>query len=126
MFPKSKESSPSPRSKPRTESALYSRDIPNIFYQSMQTRVDELSQDKHVNMVYVEYLDAVARVADKAGLDQEAERNIQILKEMREDHKLKTGTLGDDEDELGEQYGFTKRVKPMTEAKLKKLRRKNE
>lgn len=43
-------------------------------------------------MVYVEYLDAVARVADKAGLDFEADRHIAILKEMREDHKIKTGT----------------------------------
>ena len=32
----------------------------------MMTQVDEIDKDKHINMVFVEFLDAVVRVADKA------------------------------------------------------------
>ena len=31
----------------------------------MMTQVDEIDRDKHINMTFVEFLDAVVRVAEK-------------------------------------------------------------
>lgn len=38
------------------------------YYLSMQTQIDELSSDKHTQMVFVEFIEALARVAEKASL----------------------------------------------------------
>ena len=62
---------------------LNSRDVPNLFYHSKQSYVDELSGEDHVNMVLVEFLEAIARLADKvgeaAGLHPMVKRNKEIL-----------------------------------------------
>lgn len=33
------------------------------------TRLDELSSEKHINMSFVEFLEALARIADKANFE---------------------------------------------------------
>ena len=48
---------------------LFSRDVPNIYFTSLMTRVDELSAEKHINMQLVEFIEALARIADKANLE---------------------------------------------------------
>ena len=55
----------------------------------MMTQVDEIDKDKHINMVFVEFLDAVVRVADKAEiphcvLDEFTWGADEIEAEMRE------------------------------------------
>lgn len=46
----------------------------NIFFnQSMQTSVDELHSDKHIHMTLIEFLEAFARVAEKASLVPQGE-----------------------------------------------------
>ena len=60
-------------------SNLYSRDLPNIFNISMMTRIDELSESKHTMMTFVEFLEAIARIADNCNFqpiidDQNAKR----------------------------------------------------
>ena len=35
----------------------------------MMTRVDELSEEKHINMTFVEFMEAVARIADKCNFN---------------------------------------------------------
>ena len=47
-------------------SNFLARHISNIFNLSMMTQVDEISQDRHLNMLFIEFLEAVVRVADKA------------------------------------------------------------
>ena len=46
----------------------------------MMTRINELSEDKHINMTYVEFMEAVARIADKCNFNtiinfQDEQRN---------------------------------------------------
>ena len=48
---------------------LFSRDVPNIYFTSLMTRVDELSSEKHINMQLVEFIEALARIADKANFE---------------------------------------------------------
>ena len=45
---------------------LVQREIGVCFNQSMMSYVDELSQDKHLRMTFVEFLEAMARAADQA------------------------------------------------------------
>jgi hypothetical protein len=45
---------------------LYARDISSIFFMSIQTKIDELSSDMHLKMQFVEFLEALGRVADRA------------------------------------------------------------
>ena len=55
-----------------SESGLISsREIPIMFFQSMMTRVDELSTEQHLNMSEVEFIEAVARLADRAPTDDQ-------------------------------------------------------
>lgn len=39
--------------------------IGNQYNQAMMTQVDEIEKDKHINMTFVEFLDALVRVAEK-------------------------------------------------------------
>ena len=52
----------------------------------MQSYVDELSAEDHVNMQLVEFLEAIARVAEKAGdaagLEADVHRNKQIVAKL--------------------------------------------
>ena len=41
------------------------REIDMCFRQAMMTEVDEISQGEHLQMVYVEFIEAIARIADK-------------------------------------------------------------
>ena len=41
------------------------KQIANQFNLSMMTQVDELEKDKHINMAFVEFLEAIVRVAEK-------------------------------------------------------------
>ena len=43
------------------------REIGTYFNLSKQTQVDEISRNKHLELIFVEFLEAVARVADKSG-----------------------------------------------------------
>ena len=60
---------------------LNARDVPVIFYQSMMTRVDELSEESHINMSLVEFFEAISRIADKTILRQEVSKSIQVVRE---------------------------------------------
>lgn len=42
------------------------RELATCFNLSMMTQVDELNKDRHLKATYIEYLEAVARVVDKA------------------------------------------------------------
>ena len=42
------------------------KQIGNMYSLAMMTQVDEIEKDKHINMVFVEFLEAVVRVAEKA------------------------------------------------------------
>ena len=42
------------------------KQIGNMYNLSMMTQVDEIEKDKHINMVFIEFLEAIVRVADKA------------------------------------------------------------
>ena len=50
---------------------ISSREIPIMFFQSIMTSVDELSTEKHLNMSEVEFIEAVARLADRAPTDDQ-------------------------------------------------------
>lgn len=39
--------------------------VGNQYNLAMMTQVDEIDKDKHINMVFVEFLDAIVRVAEK-------------------------------------------------------------
>ena len=41
------------------------KQIGNMYNLAMMTQVDEIEKDKHINMVFIEFLEAVVRVADK-------------------------------------------------------------
>jgi len=41
------------------------KQIGNMYNLAMMTQVDEIDKDRHINMVFVEFLEAVVRVADK-------------------------------------------------------------
>ena len=60
---------------------LNARDVPVIFYQSMMTRVDELSEESHINMSFVEFLEAIARIADKTIVRSEVSKCIDMVRE---------------------------------------------
>ena len=36
-----------------------------MYNLAMMTQVDEIEKDRHINMIFVEFLEAVVRVADK-------------------------------------------------------------
>ena len=42
------------------------KQIGNMYNLAMMTQVDEVEKDKHINMIFVEFLEAIVRVADKA------------------------------------------------------------
>ena len=41
------------------------KSIGTMYSLAMMTQVDEIDKDKHINMVFVEFLEAIVRVADK-------------------------------------------------------------
>lgn len=41
------------------------KQLSTIFYVSIMTQVDEIEKDRHINMIFVEFVEAVIRVADK-------------------------------------------------------------
>ena len=41
------------------------KQIGNMYNLAMMTQVDEIDKDKHINMTFVEFLEAIVRVADK-------------------------------------------------------------
>lgn len=47
-----------------------SKDIGPLFIISMQTRVDEMNSEKHFKMGLTEFVEALARVADKCESDE--------------------------------------------------------
>lgn len=44
------------------------REISPIYSMSMMTQKDEIDSDKHMNMVLVEFIEAVGRVAEKLSI----------------------------------------------------------
>ena len=46
------------------------REIGTLYNLAMMTRVDELNEDKHMNMMYVEFLEGIGRVANRLKLPQ--------------------------------------------------------
>jgi hypothetical protein len=70
-------------------SELYSRDVPNIFFRSMMSRVDTLSAERHINMTFVEFLEALARIADKANLGSlRTPKSSEFLIQKNLSHKI--------------------------------------
>eukprot|EP01017_Pseudomicrothorax_dubius_P005020 TRINITY_DN11162_c0_g1_i1.p1 TRINITY_DN11162_c0_g1~~TRINITY_DN11162_c0_g1_i1.p1 ORF type:complete len:422 (+),score=86.12 TRINITY_DN11162_c0_g1_i1:71-1267(+) len=51
-----------------SEDSMVERDVDVIFNLSMMTQVDELYQNRHFEMSFVEFLEAFARIADKTAL----------------------------------------------------------
>ena len=41
------------------------KQIGNPFNRAMMTQVDEIDKDRHINMTFVEFLEAIVRIADK-------------------------------------------------------------
>ena len=63
--------------------------MPNIFFRSMMSRVDTLSAERHINMTFVEFLEALARIADKANLGAgRIPRNPEFLHQKQLAHNL--------------------------------------
>ena len=54
----------------------------------MESRIDELSQEDHINMRKVEFYEAIARVADRAGeaagLDEIVENSLRMITQIKE------------------------------------------
>jgi len=48
------------------DDAFGAREIGPLFNLSIQTQVDEIFQTKHMDMTFLEFVEAVARIADKA------------------------------------------------------------
>lgn len=46
------------------------REIGSLYNLAMMTRMDELDQDMHINMRYVEFLEAIGRVANRLKLPE--------------------------------------------------------
>ncbi len=44
---------------------LTERDVHLIFNQSLNTYIDELNEDRHMKMSYKEFIEALARIAEK-------------------------------------------------------------
>ena len=42
-----------------------SREIGTIFNLSMMTQIDEINSEKHMQMTYIEYIEAICRTADR-------------------------------------------------------------
>ena len=60
------------------------REIDMCFRQAMMTEVDEILQGEHLQMVYVEFIEALARVADesvpdKAGVQITLRKKLEII-----------------------------------------------
>jgi len=49
-----------------TSDQFGAREISQLFGISMQTHVDEIYSNAHMDMKFIEFVEAVARVADKA------------------------------------------------------------
>ena len=49
------------------------RDIDMCFRQAMMTEVDEIRHGEHLHMVYVEFIEAIARIADQLYPDKKNE-----------------------------------------------------
>jgi hypothetical protein len=45
---------------------LAQRDLGLVYYQAMMLQVDEINQDRHMRMTFIEFLEAFARACDKA------------------------------------------------------------
>ena len=41
------------------------RDIPKLFNLSIKTQINEIDNDKHIQMTFIEFLEAICRVIDK-------------------------------------------------------------
>jgi hypothetical protein len=44
------------------------RDVYFCFYEAMMTQIDEIDSERHVRMIFVEFLEAIARAAHKMSL----------------------------------------------------------
>lgn len=53
------------------------KEIFPIWNLSMMTQRDEINYDKHLNMNYPEFVEAICRVADKLGIPNIAEDTIE-------------------------------------------------
>jgi len=56
------------------------KEIYPIWNLSMMTQVDEIYKDKHLNMNFAEFIEAVCRIADKLGIPHLIDDN-QLLQE---------------------------------------------
>lgn len=71
---------------------LQINDVPIIFFTSLMSRINELSASKHANMTLVEFLEALARIADKANLEEQLNQlDIDYYSTKRESSLRKTG-----------------------------------
>ena len=65
------------------------KQIGNQYVLSMMTQVDEIDKDKHINMIFVEFVEAIVRVAEKCEIphcviDEFTWGDDEIDPEMRE------------------------------------------
>jgi hypothetical protein len=64
------------------------REIPITYNMSMKWIVDEINSEKHFNMSFPEYLEALCRVIDKASPIPDGERSEDWSKSRREEQSL--------------------------------------
>lgn len=58
------------------------REIGTLYNLAMMTRVDELNDEKHMNMTYVEFLEGIGRIADRLKLPPVIEEGSEQLREF--------------------------------------------
>ena len=72
-----------------------SREVGIQYNLSMQTRVNEIDEDRHLKMTFTEFIDAIGRIADKVEITTEVIEQaanldmLQAFKENDEDPSLR-------------------------------------
>merc|ERR1712224_505669 len=68
------------RNRPKTVTEFAVRDIRLAFTRSLMTQQDELSSDDHKSLTFVEFLEALARVADMKPMSLQTDVHYQLQK----------------------------------------------
>jgi len=56
------------------------REIGTLYRLAMMTRINELDEDKHMNMTYVEFIEAIGRLAERLKLPMLVEEGSNKVK----------------------------------------------
>ena len=59
------------------------REIGPLFNLSVQTKVDEIRSTRHMDMIYLEFVECLARIADKAIHHNTVDFPVEVVKDKK-------------------------------------------